>query len=87
MAFGTSLAFLPDHKLADFLSYIRGMLADAEQVNPIQKKIILNLVSTEALQMILTPTELHQLFDMLDRALDEMRARSILNLFNPSETP
>jgi hypothetical protein len=56
-------------------------------VNPIQKKIILNLASTEALQMILTPTELQQLFDMLDRALDEIRVRSILNLFNPSETP
>jgi hypothetical protein len=82
IAFGTSLAFLPDRRLEDFLFYIRDMLPDANQVNPTQKKIILNLASTEALQMILTPSELHQLFDLLDRALDEMRARSILNLFN-----
>lgn len=87
MAFGTSLAIFPDSKLADFLSYIQVMLAEADQVNPVQKRIILNLASSEALQVILTPQELQQLFDMLDRALDELRARSILSLFNTPETP
>ena len=82
IVFGNSIIHLAQQQWRSFLRYILHVQETHHVKNPLQKTIMLDIAGTEFFQMYLTGLELEALYELLEKADDEMKVQKLIQSFN-----